>query len=1406
MLTLPAGMQAKIDSHSQTIHGEAQPELKVLLYAPPPPYELSYQVRGGIGAINGVRGFAEDDVFIAQMKSGLHLGLIHWDGEAWSAVPGMNQTAIRLDGPDSEHLWIAAANKAVYRYNGTTCELKKAAVSGSGYLELSAPSEDVCFVAATVYTGGLCYRRVYRTINGGSSWDTILDTQVYPVFPGPGVYPGYSIYPGYPGIGQDVVTIHATSSTFAVLITANFTNVATPLFWDGSAWTAQPLPARPELLDAPVFWGPARISGSGPNHIMGSVLDWTTGISLIFRWDGSWAVDWIYPQFEGSPFPEPIINGIRLATDTTARFPGYGHVCMYGQGKNEVWSYSGGTWTKIFTVERDGYIYDSLGRIDLDPQGDLHIVARGERYWFMKGVPVEGIDFYDWYWTEDESAALGTGTTWNDIASVGKNHIWICSDDGDIFKFNGRSWSKEHGLGEGWSLTSIHAISVDDVWACGWREVEGQLQHIILKRVLSSTTWSVEHTADGRPLTYIWGAATWDIWAWGQYGLRLRRLNGVWGVERADDDGAYHQDEHIRGVGTGVNEVWSVGAGGRVFLFNGLEWNDDDTYFTSPTVDLANLSVLPDGGYVIVSGNTLTGPAVLETNDWGATWNTRDLPTGTTGPARGIVSLGEDTFWLITDDTTLRKRYAGGAIAELAIDALDPTPEQMWVYAPNSAYLVGQDNAQTGVWKLTPPQEVVYDISKYLESGELRLDQENPINQLTLEMNNPEGYLVGEELQLARANGRVEVAFRIGSTDYIDLGSYRIDNVSGGVLDPMVSLSCRGEQLKTLTDSGLEEARMRDDAMPIAELLETLCLDAGLWPDFLNVFHDDASPNSVEMDFARNMDALGAVQEVLLSSPDWRMKERYDRTLAIGPTSGGRHAAWVTQTGGEPLPLVGDYEFERGADVFSRKVELDDENAYGRICVESEPQTIEDELLGHGDAETVEYQAKTAPIIEDSETVTVDGEQKKYWEHYTVNYRKGLVTFRLPPPDTSFSPNQKECHGYEIEIPSTPDANGRGYGCPKLWLLRGMLADGTWVDLDYRSHTGWYGTSSKFEPAVTVDGGCRAYQLQILMTYYHQQDDLGNAYNAATNYSPGKIVSYGGNNYECKTATPAAYDSGTEYSPTDRVSYNGWIYECIATTTGNVPTTYAYWRIVCFRGPGSYTYWVPRPLGKTATRPNIVSLQLYDEEDSPFCPTDMAGYIKDVEVEEDVYQITVSASSEFVYPDGDRRPAWYAFDGSDTRWISNEMGAGSLTIDFGGLITLNKSEVRMTYDVNGYVYKEVPASDYVVVNPLKTLHIPVPASTDLTKMNLIANEAVGIVTNAGKTETFAGPFRPQLIPGDNAVIEPGGLKGLLTTVIHRFGKAGFSTEFTVDSGRRIGKPTIQEMLERAVKRLIAPRR
>lgn len=97
----------------------------------------------------------------------------------------------------------------------------------------------------------------------------------------------------------------------------------------------------------------------------------------------------------------------------------------------------------------------------------------------------------------------------------------------------------------------------------------------------------------------------------------------------------------------------------------------------------------------------------------------------------------------------------------------------------------------------------------------------------------------------------------------------------------------------------------------------------------------------------------------------------------------------------------------------------------------------------------------------------------------------------------------------------------------------------------------------------------------------------------------------------------------------------------------------------------------------------------------------------------------------------------------------------------------------------------------------KTLFVEVPDGTTLTNAEEIADELANRLQRVGRIESFSGPFRPQLVPGDGAeIIDDDGTTtlGLITEITHEFGKNGFHTKFTVDSGGRLGKGRLSDYI------------
>ncbi len=118
-------------------------------------------------------------------------------------------------------------------------------------------------------------------------------------------------------------------------------------------------------------------------------------------------------------------------------------------------------------------------------------------------------------------------------------------------------------------------------------------------------------------------------------------------------------------------------------------------------------------------------------------------------------------------------------------------------------------------------------------------------------------------------------------------------------------------------------------------------------------------------------------------------------------------------------------------------------------------------------------------------------------------------------------------------------------------------------------------------------------------------------------------------------------------------------------------------------------------------------------------------------------------------------------------------------------------------DFNIEIYRNVGTFSGWNLQSSKTLFVSVPEGTREAEAIMYADELATRIENVGQIESFSGPFRPYLIPGDEAVItsESGSkIIGLITEIEHAFGKSGFFTSFVVDSGGRLGKGRISDYI------------
>ena len=123
-----------------------------------------------------------------------------------------------------------------------------------------------------------------------------------------------------------------------------------------------------------------------------------------------------------------------------------------------------------------------------------------------------------------------------------------------------------------------------------------------------------------------------------------------------------------------------------------------------------------------------------------------------------------------------------------------------------------------------------------------------------------------------------------------------------------------------------------------------------------------------------------------------------------------------------------------------------------------------------------------------------------------------------------------------------------------------------------------------------------------------------------------------------------------------------------------------------------------------------------------------------------------------------------------------------------------------TEEYANVIFKSVDAYSGWNLKAHKTLYVQVVNGLTVVDLQAYADELAERLSNGGKIESFTGPFRPHLQCGDEAIIigisNSSKSLGLITDITHKFGKTGFSTDFTVDSGGTVGKGRLSDYINR----------
>ena len=238
----------------------------------------------------------------------------------------------------------------------------------------------------------------------------------------------------------------------------------------------------------------------------------------------------------------------------------------------------------------------------------------------------------------------------------------------------------------------------------------------------------------------------------------------------------------------------------------------------------------------------------------------------------------------------------------------------------------------SGVQKLLI-YEYEQDISAYLAEGHIRQQIENPISTFTASFDNPiderteyaEQIILNEHKGLLSPGARLSFYVRIGDEEPIEMGMFYVDATNYKVLDEKASVDGRNLIGKVLKDQTLNEAAQttyKDVTAIVKDWLEY----AGLTADQYIV---QTTAEKRQFEFEPRKTVLEALEEVFKMMVDWQIEQDIDGTIIVGSRE---YSAF---------PPRGIYVFNRGSDVFSRGIKMDDAEAYRKVCVHDKDWNIE---------------------------------------------------------------------------------------------------------------------------------------------------------------------------------------------------------------------------------------------------------------------------------------------------------------------------------------------------------------------------------------------------------------------------------------------------------------------------------
>lgn len=186
----------------------------------------------------------------------------------------------------------------------------------------------------------------------------------------------------------------------------------------------------------------------------------------------------------------------------------------------------------------------------------------------------------------------------------------------------------------------------------------------------------------------------------------------------------------------------------------------------------------------------------------------------------------------------------------------------------------------------------------------------------------PEVPIIDDDIPAYVPQSSIKLQFTTGDSTPYDMGVFYVDRTQFKVGDGITRINARNAAGKYLKDQSFDENHNYAE-QPADALLENILSGAGLMQYYIA-----ETDTRLGFDFPSQKPLLDGIEEVIQYLPEWDLREDVSGRIVIAPRTDPKHVQPET------------YTFRRDVDIFSREQIVDDRQVYGRVCVQTEDETV----------------------------------------------------------------------------------------------------------------------------------------------------------------------------------------------------------------------------------------------------------------------------------------------------------------------------------------------------------------------------------------------------------------------------------------------------------------------------------